>query len=188
MEEKPNLGRVINVPGKSELWSSLNRIVCRFLLAHFLIGDSKEWKTNAIQQLKEALKKGEQPDYSNYEELSGSKQIALNAEGNFAFIEWDMYGSYDYVSFEHAHAALMQWSDVNGNFVDKYDYWSAVYYVLYENVIPAIHKWIEEVEASDPKWMDNSDKEGFSYPIFSWNEEKQTTVFASAMWQFPHSK
>ena len=56
MKEKPNLGRVINVPGKSQLWISINEIVFKFLLAHFLIADSKEWKTNAIHQLKEVLK------------------------------------------------------------------------------------------------------------------------------------
>lgn len=185
MKEKPNLGRVINVPGKSQLWERINEAVFKLLLGHFLMS-GQEWRTNAIHQLKELLKSKEAslPDFSNYKELSSREQIALNAEGDFAFIRWDMYGSCDYVAFEHAHGHLSRWSDVNGNFVDKYDYWSATYEVLDDDVIPAIHKWMKEVEASDPEWMDS--EEGFSYPIFNWHEERQTTVFASAKWRLPN--
>lgn len=185
MKEKPNLGRVINVPGKSQLWETINEIVFKLLLAHFLLGN-QEWERNAIHQLKEALKyMGVQPNFGNYEELSSSEQIALNTEARFWYLGQHLYGSYKYVAFEHAHGALLEWSDVNGDFVNKYDYWDAASLVLYRNVIPAIHEWIEEVEASFPySWMYS--KEGFEYPIFSWNEERQTTEFASAKWQSPN--
>lgn len=185
MNKQPNLGRVINVPGKSQLWSSINEIVFRLLLGHFLLG-KREWETSAIKQLSTGMKyMGEQPNFMNYDVLSGSEQIALNVQANFWHIENDLYGSYKYVAFEHAHGALMEWSDVNGDFVDKYDYWFATYEVLHRNVIPAIYEWIEEVQASFPGSWTYS-KGGFNYPIFSWNEEKQTTVFASATWRVPN--
>lgn len=185
MKEKPNLGRVINVPGKSQLWETINRIVFKLLLAHFLLGD-REWKTNAIHQLKEVLKnRGEIPDFSNYEELSGSKQAALNAEGSFCWLMDCLWGDWhNYVTFEHTYVRGLHWHDVNGNFIDKYAEKFAVRDVYYDDVVPAIHKWIKEVETSDPKWMDS--KDGFSYPIFNWHEERQTTVFASVKWRLPN--
>jgi hypothetical protein len=187
MKEKPNLGRVINVPGSSDLWVAISEIVFQHMLNHFLTF-VPEWKENAINQLERLLINEEEVswvEWSKLDELSSFDRLLQELDACLDSLDQDIYGSYDYASFENAHKHLhsMEWSDVDGESVDKYDYWNAVYAVMGDSVVPAVQEWMKEVQASDPKWTHG--EEGFKYPVFTWDEEKQQTTIATAMWFSP---
>ena len=185
MKETTNLGRVINVLGVSKLWEEISEIVFHHLVSHFITG-LPEWKNNAIHQLQRVLINEEEipcDDRENLYELDSYQYMLQQLDECLKMLYQDMYGSYDYVSFEYAHKRLHGWSDINGDMVDKYDYWSAVGAVLVDSVVPAVHKWMEEVQASDPKWT--SGKDWFNRPVFTWNEEKQETIVTSVKFISP---
>lgn len=184
-EEIVNLGRVINVPGVSKLWERISYLVFHHLVSHFMTG-LPEWKSNAIHQLEKLLINGERISWVEWKklyELNSYQRLLQELDACLEGLYYQIWGSYDYVSFEHAHQLLSGWYDVNGQYVDKPAYWSAVYDVLDNSVVPAVQKWMEEVKASDPQWTNGED--WFNHPVFSWDEEKQETIFTSVKFISP---